>query len=123
MRKIYLYRMGFQMSLKDRIIKKIAPGALISRMLTGALIGFIIICFFVFSVHHPNPDWPPYWRIKPLIVAPLAGAFGILSFYLKLVFPPGNPLINVLLTSTSILAFVIALWTGVVLGLNGTLWN
>ncbi len=65
-------------------------------MLIGALAGLGIICFFVFSVDHPNPEWPQYWRVKPLLVTPLAGAIGILSFYLKPIVAPKNLLLNAL---------------------------
>lgn len=64
--------------------------AVILRMLLGAAIGFAIISVFVFSVDNPNPDWGKFWRIRPLIITPLAGAFGILSFYLtNLIRPQG----------------------------------
>jgi hypothetical protein len=115
--------MKFHVSLKDRIKQNITPRALGRRMLIGALIGLIVICYFVFSVDRPNPAWPQYWRIRPLLVAPLAGAFGILSFYLKFIIPPKNSLMNVLVIFISVLAFMIALWMGTVLGLSGTMWN
>lgn len=111
------------MPLEERYKQNITPRSLGTRMLTGALAGLGIICFFVFSVDHPNPEWPQYWRVKPLLVTPLAGAIGILSFYLKPIVAPKNLLLNVLVISASVLAFVIVLWMGVVLGLNGTLWN
>jgi hypothetical protein len=93
------------------------------RMLLGALTGFIIIAFFVFSVDDPDPDWGERWRIRPLLVTPLAGAFGILSFYLKDFVRPKGSFVNLLLALFSLLAFFVTLWLGIVLGLDGTLWD
>lgn len=62
---------------------EITINTMFKRMLLGALIGFLVISFFVFGVDNPNLSWPTNWRIRPLIVTPLAGAFGILSFYLS----------------------------------------
>ena len=92
-------------------------------MLIGALTGLAIISFFVFSVDEPDPEWGKLWMVRPLIITPLAGAFGILSFYLKDFVRPKSKVMIVLVFSLSIMAFIIALWLGIVLGLDGTLWN
>src|SRR6187455_1317146 len=57
-------------------VKKIDTTALITKMGIGAVVGMAVICFFVFGVDHPDPSWGEYWRIRPLIVGPLAGAMG-----------------------------------------------
>jgi hypothetical protein len=101
----------------------INPKSLILRMAAGAAIGFGIISIFVFGVDTPNPDWGESWQIRPLIVTPLAGAFGILVFYSTAFIRPKSQWLNVLLIVLSAFAFVIALWLGVVLGLAGTMWN
>lgn len=96
---------------------------LFERMLLGAIIGLVIISFFVFTVDEPDPEWGKFWKIRPLIVTPLAGAFGILSFYLKDFIRFNNKLLNFLMVMVSLFVFLIALWLGIVLGLDGTLWN
>lgn len=105
------------------IPQQINSKSLIKRMFLGAVIGLIIISFFVFSVDEPNPNWGKLWKIRPLIITPLAGAFGILSFYFKDFIRPRSNLKTVLGFLFSIIAFMIALWLGIVLGLDGTLWN
>lgn len=102
---------------------QISLKSLIKRMILGAAIGFVIISFFVFSVDEPNPEWGKYWFIRPLIITPLAGAFGILSFYLKDYLQPQKGNIKLLVVLVSTFAFMIALWLGVVLGLDGTMWD
>lgn len=97
--------------------------ALLIRMLFGAFIGFIIISVFVFGVDNPNPDWPANWRIKPLIFTPLVAAFGALSFYLADVIGVKGEWPKVVLFFISAILFLIALWLGTVLGLNGTMWH
>lgn len=91
--------------------------------LTGVLIGFAIISFFVFGVDAPNPDWGSNWRIKPLILTPLAsglGAFLAYSFF-KLGSRFGvNKAVAFILAC---IMFLVILWLGVVLGLNGTMWD
>lgn len=69
-------------------IRRIDPKSVIKRMALGAAIGFIIISFFVLSVDEPNPEWGKWWRIRPLVITPLATAFGILSFYLADIIRP-----------------------------------
>ena len=92
-------------------------------MLVGLLIGLVVISFFVFSVDTPKPEWGKWWRVRPLIITPLVGAFGMLVFYLKDIIRPQDTVMNVFVFLISVLGFIIALWLGVVLGLDGTLWN
>ncbi|MBC2839818.1 potassium transporter KefB [Robiginitalea sp. SC105] len=93
------------------------------RMSLGALIGLALISLLIFSVDHPDPAWGPYWRIRPLVITPLAAAFGMLSFYLRDIVRPQSDLKRGLVFLASLLGFVISLWLGTVLGLDGTLWN
>lgn len=113
---------------KMRKIKNLQPGlinpkALFKRMLLGEVIGLIVISFFLFSVDEPNPEWGNLWMVRPLILTPLAGAFGILSFYLRDFVGPQSKVMSFLVFLTSLILFIIALWLGIVLGLDGTLWN
>lgn len=92
-------------------------------MFLGALAGLIIISFFVFSVKEPEPAWGKQWMLRPLIVMPLAGAFGSLSFYLRFFINPKNRWWDLALIILSALVFVVSLWLGIILGLDGTLWD
>lgn len=93
------------------------------HFLLGWLIGLVIISLFVFSVSDPDPTWGAYWRVRPLILTPLAAGFGMLSFYLKDLVQPKGRFMQVLVFAASLLGFVFCLWIGIVLGLDGTLWN
>lgn len=98
--------------------------ALIKRMIIGAGIAlFLMLAFFILPViNHPNPDWGKYWMIKPLVIMPIAGASGGAFFYLLTQrFRTG--LSGILAYVFSAIAFIIALWMGTVLGLNGTMWH
>ena len=102
---------------------EIKINTILKTMLLGALIGFVVISFFVFGVDNPNSSWPPNWRIRPLIVTPLATAFGILSFYLSDIFGVKGDWPRIFLLLISIIFFLISLWLGIILGLAGTMWN
>ena len=104
-------------------IAQISLKALIKRMLLGATIGLILISLLVFSVKNADPNWGNLWFVRPLIIVPLAGALGSLSFYLKDFIQPRSMWKHVLVILLSTIAFLIALWVGIVLGLDGTLWN
>ena len=96
---------------------------MIKRMLIGAALGFLLISFFVFGVDHPNPEWPANWRIRPLIITPVMAALGAgFSCFLDQIRYEGGwkGLAAVII---SLLAFVIALWMGSILGLVGTMWD
>lgn len=93
------------------------------NMLIGAAIGLAIISLFIFSVGDPNPEWGKYWRIKPLIITPLVSAFGFLSFFLNEYINPKTNAGKIIVFFVSLIAFIVAMWLGTVLGLNGTLWN
>jgi membrane associated rhomboid family serine protease len=92
-------------------------------MLGGALIAFGVIALFVFTVDEPHPSWPENWRLRPLIITPLAGAAGAVAAYLFQLLLSKSGWIRILIVFLSILGFLIALWMGIVLGLDGTLWN
>lgn len=102
---------------------EIKINSILKTMLLGAFIGFVVISFMVFGVDNPDPSWPSNWRIRPLIVTPLATAFGILSFYLSDVFGVKGDWPRVFLLLISIIFFLISLWLGTILGLAGTMWH
>ena len=104
-------------------IEQINTKSLIKRMLLGAAIGLLFISIFLYSVKNPNPNWGKFWMIRPLIIVPLAGAFGSLSFYLKDFIGSQSSWKNILAIIFSSMAFIFILWIGIILGLDGTLWN
>lgn len=97
--------------------------ALTKRMLIGVCIGLLAMSLLVFSVDHPRPEWGAYWQIRPMIVIALAGAAGgAFTYFMSSV--AGQYGWNKVVTT--IISFIVCLfgfWMGMVLGLNGTLWN
>ncbi|RAU81844.1 potassium transporter KefB [Pontibacter arcticus] len=101
----------------------IHPASVGKRMLQGAVIGFILITFFLVGAGEPEPEWPAYWMVKPLLVVPAAGALGGLFFFNMdhLRFQGGWR--TVIAYALSLLVFLVVLWLGTVLGLHGTMWD
>jgi hypothetical protein len=93
------------------------------RMLIGAAIGLVLISIFLSGVDNPNPAWPQLWMLRPLIVVPVAGAMGGLFTYYISRLRLQNGVVKLLVFLLSIAGFIVALWLGVVLGLEGTLWD
>ncbi len=98
---------------------------MIKPVLVGAAIALTLICVFLFAGNiTTQPEWGNYWKLKPLIIVPLAGAMGGLFFHFM------NNLLWLQVSWKKILAIIIGcvgyvftIWIGTVLGLNGTLWN
>ena len=93
------------------------------RMLIGAAIGLFLICFFLITAGNPNPMWPKLWIIRPLIIVPLAGAMGGLCNYYIVHYHSMIGLNKTIAIILSGIIFIIGLWLGIVLGLDGTYWN
>ncbi|TDQ08181.1 potassium transporter KefB [Pedobacter metabolipauper] len=97
--------------------------SLAKRILLGAGLALILIAFFLLQAGEPNPAWPKFWMIRPLIIVTLAGAMGALFYHLM------DPLRNmggwrkISVNILCLIVYVIALWLGTVLGLDGTLWD
>ena len=103
-------------------VRPIHTTTLFKAMFTGAAIGLIVILFFVIG-GQPKPEWGKFWMIRPLIITPIAAAMGGAFFYFinHLLHKPGWR--KVLVIFIGVIGFVIALWLGIVLGLDGTMWN
>lgn len=93
------------------------------RMLVGAGIGLILISLFLLSADEPNPEWGKLWMIRPLIIVPLAGAMGGLCNYFIVHFHNQVGVNKTIAMVVSVIVFIIGLWLGIVLGLDGTMWN
>lgn len=104
-------------------LKQISLSRVGKNMFIGAVIGLIVISSFVFTVNQPDPSWGAVWRIRPLILTPLITAFGMLAFLLKDFVSPNTRTKQILVFLFSMACFFISLWLGIILGLDGTLWN
>lgn len=97
--------------------------ASLRKMLLGAGIAMTLMMLFLAGAPEPEPEWGPYWTVRPLIVITLAGAAG--GAFLHLV----NPLRfhagwkKIAASLLCLIVFVFCLWIGTVLGLDGTLWD
>jgi len=99
------------------------PSSLAKPLLIGAAIGLIIISFFVFGVDQPKPEWGRYWMLKPLLITPAAGALGGAFYYFMNYLSYRGRLNKTVAILLSLVVYIIGLWLGTVLGLNGTMWN
>jgi hypothetical protein len=97
--------------------------SLTKRMMIGAAIGLLLISLFLISAGEPNPAWGDLWMIRPLIIVPLAGAMGGLCNYFILHYHSQFGLHKAIAVILSVIVFIIGLWMGTVLGLDGTYWN
>lgn len=111
--------MTHQEELKTQ--KKVSPSFGIP-MLVGAGVGLLVISFFVFGVDEPNQEWGQFWMIRPLIITPLAGAMGG-AFYALMDYQSSRGFNRTVAILLSAVVFIIGLWLGVVLGLDGTMWD
>lgn len=96
--------------------------SLSKRMLIGGLIAFIVISLFIFPTE-TRPEWGAFWRIRPLIITPLAGVTGGACNYFIVSWFRQNYWNKIAAYVLSFLVFFVGLWMGIVLGLAGTLWN
>jgi hypothetical protein len=108
---------------KDLNTLPIHSASLVKRMLQGAAIALILIALFLFSADNPDPNWPRFWMIKPLVIVPLAGAMGGLFYYWMDNLRYHGGWKNILAMAVSLIGYLFVLWIGTVLGLDGTYWD
>lgn len=101
----------------------IHPATAGKRMLQGAAIALVLIAVFLLSAGEPNPNWPKFWMLKPLMVVPLAGALGGLFYYNMDHLRNVGGWRKILAAILSLIVYLIVLWLGTVLGLHGTMWD
>jgi hypothetical protein len=104
-------------------IYRLKTKTILLNVLTGYVVGLGVISLFISAVDHPKPEWGTYWMLRPLIITPLASACGALALllpdFLKLI----TPWKRILALLAGLLLFMAAMWTGIILGLDGTLWD
>jgi hypothetical protein len=102
----------------------INPVVLRKRIFIGAGIALILISIFLLGVKQTEPEWGKLWMIRPLIIVPLAGATGgAFSYFFDHFLGYQGGFKKALAVTLSLIVFIIGLWLGFVLGLDGTLWN
>ena len=101
----------------------IHPASLVKPMLLGAGIALTVITIFLLGVREPNPEWGKLWMLRPLIIVPLAGAMGGAFFFLMDYQRQRGNWSKILTYLLSLIGFLFVLWIGIVLGLDGTLWD
>lgn len=111
------------MQEKNELQRPLKLDSIAKSALIGAVIGFVLISIFLMGVKHADPSWPKYWQLRPLVVVPLAGAGGGAFFYFINNFSHHGIWITLIARIVGVIGFIIALWLGSVLGLDGTLWN
>jgi len=105
------------------VTQPVHPAPLTTRMLQGAGIALILIIIFLALAGKGDPSWPKSWIVKPLVVVPLAGAIGGLFFYYMDYLRYQGGWRKVVAILLSLLVYMIGLWLGTVLGLDGTMWD
>lgn len=93
------------------------------RALIGAIIALVLISAFLLAAGEGNPAWGKYWYIRPLVIVPLAGAAGGGFSYFVDRLRNRDGWQKIVTGIISFIAYIIALWLGTVLGLDGTMWD
>lgn len=95
---------------------------LLYKAMLGAGMALILILAFITGAE-TKAEWPEYWRIRPVIITPLFGAFGGMFYHFTSQLLPQMRIPKPIAYTLGLIGFVIALWLGFVLGLDGTLWD
>ena len=91
--------------------------------LLGGGIALALISLFLFSAGEGDPSWPRFWYIRPLIIVPLAGATGgVFNYFINRMLNQGTAQ-KIAAVVIGLIVYVVGLWLGTVLGLDGTMWN
>ena len=94
-----------------------------NRVLIGGGIGLVVVSFFLIQTNSADPAWGKLWMIRPLIVLPLAGmGAGLINYFLSDLRSQGS-IGKTLAIVATVIVYFIALWMGVVVGFDGTLWD
>jgi len=97
--------------------------SLIRNMLFGALPAFALIVLFLTSANDPDPAWHPLWILRPLLLVPFAGAMGGLFFTFMEPWRNKTGWTKIVAYLVCLLVYVMGVFMGIVLGLDGTYWD
>lgn len=103
--------------------QSIHRATLVKRTLLGAAIALLLISIFLLRAGEPNPLWGKLWMVRPLIIVPFAGAMGGLFYHLMDFLRYQGGWKKVIANILSLLVYIIGLWLGTILGLDGTWWD
>lgn len=98
-------------------------GSIVKPMLAGGAVALILILIFLLPNGEPKPEWGKFWMLRPLIIVPLAGAVGGAIYHIINRMSPQRGWKRVLAVVVSVIIYVVVLWVGTVLGLDGTMWD
>ena len=91
--------------------------------LIGGIIAFMLISVYLLMVGEPSPDFPRFWKLRPLAVFTFAGVMsGVVYYFMDYIRIRGGWIRIVANIMCGIIIFV-GMWMGFVLGLVGTLWH
>jgi hypothetical protein len=91
--------------------------------LTGYVVGLGVISLFISGLDNPKPEWGKYWMIQPLVITPIFSAFGSLALLLPDFLKIISPWKRLLALLAGLFIYMLLMWTGIVLGLAGTMWD
>ncbi|HRG20840.1 MAG TPA: hypothetical protein PLQ57_07405 [Saprospiraceae bacterium] len=93
------------------------------RVAIGATIAFVWTAYFLIKGGAFDPKWPHFWYIRPLILVPLAGAVGGVFYHLMEGFRIKGGWIKVGINLLCVIVYIMGVWIGTVLGLDGVWWD
>jgi H+/Cl- antiporter ClcA len=96
---------------------------LLRNTVAGAFTGLALIGLFRYNAGAPDPDWHPFWMLRPLLIVPFAGAMGGLFFTFMEPWRTKSGWIKSGAYFICLLVILIGLFMGIVLGLDGTYWD
>lgn len=100
-----------------------SPTPLATRVIIGGIIGVLVASFFYFGVDAPDPEWGKLWMIRPYLVMTFAGAMGGLCNYYILQYRWVVGISKPVAILISAVVAIVGMFMGIVLGLDGTMWN
>ncbi|MFN5218431.1 MAG: hypothetical protein ACK5CL_06660 [Sphingomonadales bacterium] len=104
-------------------IYRLKTKTILLNALTGYVVGLGVISLFISGLDNPKPEWDKYWMIQPLVITPIFSAFGSLALLLPDFLKIISPWKRLLALLAGLFIYMLLLWTGIVLGLVGTMWD
>ena len=95
---------------------------LLKPAIIGAAIALTLMIIFLWGVQG-NPAWGQFWKVRPFVVITFAGAGGGLFYYVMNALRARGGWRRAVAEILSIIVYIIGLWLGTVVGLDGTLWH